>query len=183
MGDFKVESDFIYKGYTCVVVAQSLGHRCGYIGINEKNAFYEKDYDDMYEIEVHGGLTYAGGGNNSDYPIESNLWWFGFDCAHGRDANDLGIIKELNEGRNLDFLLTTSNHGTVRTLEYCIQECKNVVDQIIDMNEKEVKMVTITQKEYDCLVNSSKMLDALENNGVDNWCGFSDAQAEFNDKN
>ena len=46
------------------------------------------DDDERIRIEAyfqcHGGITYAGGGENSKYPIESDLWWFGFDCAHAK---------------------------------------------------------------------------------------------------
>lgn len=39
-----------------------------------------------YYINVHGGITYAGG--NKDYPVKNtnNLWWFGFDCCHDTDT-------------------------------------------------------------------------------------------------
>ena len=64
------------------------------------------DEDERIRIEAyfqcHGGITYAGGGEHSDYPIESDLWWFGFDCGHAGDKSDLdyaiqkfpGHIKE-----------------------------------------------------------------------------------------
>lgn len=43
------------------------------------------DEDERIRIEAyfqcHGGITYAGGGEHSSYPIESDLWWFGFDCG------------------------------------------------------------------------------------------------------
>jgi len=34
-------------------------------------------------LNVHGGITYSGGCN--DYPVKSELWWFGFDCNHYGD--------------------------------------------------------------------------------------------------
>ena len=41
------------------------------------------DEDERIRIEAyfqcHGGITYAGGGENSEYPIKSDLWWFGFE--------------------------------------------------------------------------------------------------------
>lgn len=42
-------------------------------------------------------------------------------------------------------------------------------------NEKQ--MVTITKEEYESLIEDSLMLLALENAGVDNWNGYSDAMA------
>ena len=163
MKEFKTESEFEYKGYTCVVLAQRLGHRCGYIGFNKENLFYEKDYDDMCEIDVHGGLTYAGGGSNSKYPIESDLWWVGFDCAHGGDAKDLNIIRELNdENEHLNFLLSMSNYGTVKSLEYCIQECRNVVNQMIKINNKAKAKNSFSQV-IKHIINGTTTIVTLEN--------------------
>jgi hypothetical protein len=43
-------------------------------------------------FDVHGGITYANGG---DYPVESDgLWWFGYDCAHWDDAKDFSLIED-----------------------------------------------------------------------------------------
>ena len=42
----------------------------------------------LSDFSCHGGLTYSGGGENSSYPISSDLWWFGFDCAHCGDEPD-----------------------------------------------------------------------------------------------
>jgi len=35
-------------------------------------------------FDVHGSLTFSGGGDKG-YPVESDLWWFGFDCSHAGD--------------------------------------------------------------------------------------------------
>lgn len=40
-------------------------------------------------------------------------------------------------------------------------------------------MVTITISEYEALRRDSLLLAALENQGVDNWGGYSDAYQEF----
>ena len=42
---------------------------------------------DLY-FNVHGSLTYSGD-NDGTYPVESNLWWLGFDCGHYGDGRDL----------------------------------------------------------------------------------------------
>lgn len=56
------------------------------------------DEDDRIRVEAyfncHGGITYSGGGEKSTYPIESDLWWFGFDCAHCDDGKDLDLAIE-----------------------------------------------------------------------------------------
>lgn len=41
------------------------------------------------------------------------------------------------------------------------------------------EMITITKKEYEELQKDSWKLCCLENYGVDNWCGYSDAMEEY----
>jgi len=38
------------------------------------------------------------------------------------------------------------------------------------------EMITIPLKEYEQLLKDSEWLSCLEGAGVDNWCGYSDAQ-------
>lgn len=65
-GRYIVEREFEHAGYKCVVVFQSLGHRCGYVGIPITHPLYGKGYDECPDISCHGGLTYADGGKNSN---------------------------------------------------------------------------------------------------------------------
>lgn len=67
--------------------------------------------------DVHGGLTFSDGFDT--YPVKSELWWFGFDCAHYGDspidADDFGF-----------------HGGVVRSKEYCVQECERLARQIVE---------------------------------------------------
>lgn len=79
-------------------------------------------------FDVHGSITYANA--NPTYPVEStNLWWFGFDCAHFRDATDFESLRkyypDVYEPPNL-FV----NGGEIRTLEYCKEECLSLSKQL-----------------------------------------------------
>lgn len=86
-----------------------------------------------YYFDVHGGITYAGGQN---YPVESDLWWFGFDCAHCGDGKDLdkaleyGIIDADYYNRISEIDRQFPTYGVVRSLEYCGDECKNLARQL-----------------------------------------------------
>jgi len=134
--DYKVEKDWIHNGLRCVVIlSTTLGHRCGYVGVPKDNPLFEKDYREIdFLIEVHGGLTYSGGGNESKYPVKSDLWWFGYDCAHSGDGKDLLNCKP--EVLKLEIKFPTG--GVVRTLDYCITECERMAEQI---NKIEVQKV------------------------------------------
>jgi hypothetical protein len=60
-------------------------------------------------VDVHGGLTFSDG--HHEYPVASDLWWFGFDCAHAGD----------------DF----PNGG--QPLEYVINECEGMAKQLTEI--------------------------------------------------
>ncbi|MCX6840557.1 MAG: hypothetical protein NTX35_22465, partial [Verrucomicrobia bacterium] len=73
-----------------------------------------------YVFEVHGGLTYSGTGKGK-YPVESHLWWFGYDCGHAGDAPAPG-------SRMAEYGI---HEGDVhRTLEYCESECESLAKQL-----------------------------------------------------
>lgn len=73
-----------------------------------------------YVFEVHGGLTYSGG--SGKYPVESDDWWFGYDCGHASDAPAPGARMSM----------FSFNDGVHRTLDYCIDECESLAKQIVD---------------------------------------------------
>ena len=95
-----------YKGYKIAVVWHpDHKYRCAYVLIPYWHKLYEVDYNDM-QVECHGGLTYSG-----HYLLDKKYpgWWIGFDCAHGGDTPEKCDLK------------------------FCINECRNIVDQIREM--------------------------------------------------
>lgn len=155
MKNYCVESEFTYRGLKCVVVMQAWGHRCGYVGIPQKHPLYGKkcgerlrarsalDIDDYFK--VHGGLTYSEGSDN--YPIPSDLWWFGFDCNHCFDkcdyesakklfSDDLAVLRSLERRKKMD-----EDYGInreIRSCEYVKEQCKRLAEQLADFEEEEV---------------------------------------------
>ncbi len=94
-------------GLKAYVLFVNGSHHCGYVESPEK--FIEDSYDSHYDIDVHGGLTFAG--TISDI---NESWLFGFDAAHLGDktaySNDPGDI--------------------FRDLDYMINECEALAKQI-----------------------------------------------------
>lgn len=95
---------------------------------------------DIY-FNVHGSLTYSGPGNGKDkagntvgYPVESELWWFGFDCAHYDDGVDIqqafkyGLVRAQDITDN--YAAYTGLDGIVRSQEYVEHECRSLAEQI-----------------------------------------------------
>lgn len=99
------------------------------------------DEDDRVRIDAyfycHGGITYAGGGEHSNYPIESDLWWFGFDCGHCDDAKEFELAYErfpkYRESISLQIESEKKFHIDgliVRTEQYVADECRNLAEQL-----------------------------------------------------
>ena len=63
-------------------------------------------------FDVHGGITYSGGGDG--YPADGDEWWFGFDCAHAGDATGSSLFPG----------------GVLRTREYVESECESLAEQL-----------------------------------------------------
>lgn len=113
--------EFDYKGYRCSFKRHpELLHLCGYIEIPKGHPLYGMNYTQIeerynYELPTHGGLTFAGRFDDSNYLI-------GFDCAHSCDyAPGLGYF---------------GGYEIYRTAEYVENTIKDIVDFII---EKEVE--------------------------------------------
>ena len=105
------------------------------------------DEDDQVRLGsyfmVHGGITYTDGGKDFHHPVDSNLWWFGFDCGHTGDCPDYDLLEELfGDNEMVRHRLEDRwlyEEYPVRDLEYVQQECKNLVDQIINLVNKSYK--------------------------------------------
>lgn len=133
-----VESRFEYRGYPCIVIFQPLGHRCGCVGLPEKNRFYGLDYNEI-DVNCHGGLTYSS--NHLYEQKDTNIWWIGFDCAHCDDARDYTSLRKYytdNRSKNMidnwealdqKYPIPDSH---VRELAYVAKECKNIIDQLCE---------------------------------------------------
>ncbi len=61
-----------------------MGIACGYVGVPRGHPYFGKGCDDV-DVQVHGGLTFAGYWED----IDSEIWWLGFDCGHAFDLDDL----------------------------------------------------------------------------------------------
>lgn len=104
------------------------------------------DDDERIKIDAyfrcHGGITYSGGGKNSEYPIESDLWWFGFDCAHCGDGKDLQYAYEkfpqyrdsIKQSMECERMFPIEGE-VIRSAEYVADECKRLAEQLKEYAE------------------------------------------------
>lgn len=140
-----LEKSFEYRGYKCVVLMTEMGHRCGYVGIPKENSLYNKYYDELNKyIGCHGGLTYSS--SELHCVNDKDMWWIGFDCAHIDDRPDFEtakqmfkdnkkVIKSLETIEEVMEETTIYKVGTVKTLDFCEAQCKDIVKQVIILDE------------------------------------------------
>ena len=139
-----IEELFLYKGYPCVVKFHPAGYRCGYVGISEFNRLYDLEKHVMnMKIFCHGGITYDETYLAGD--AREGFRWIGFDCNHLGDGCDYDLAKE-RYGDDEDFEIwmldndimsskyhSGTNYGTIRTKDYVVSQCINIVDQLVAM--------------------------------------------------
>ena len=106
-------------GYEAEVLAMPMGHRCGYVTVPEGHPCADKDYNEL-RVDVHGGLTY---GHNRK---------FGFDCAHWDDAKDPALMSEEYRKIYSEWPMF-DEFGTIRTLEFCVDECESLASQLKEL--------------------------------------------------
>ena len=108
-GVWDLEPDFEHwvdhhSGLPCMIKRQWNGTLCGYVGVPPTHPLYGLNQDRLYghiDINVHGGLTYAG--ENVQYGYDG-FWWYGFDCMHYRDAAPWDYGSDAGYYRNYENL-------------------------------------------------------------------------------
>jgi hypothetical protein len=145
------EVKFNYKGMECLVRRMAEhencshddrrfgGYLCGYVAVPFGHPYYQKRYEDM-DIECHGGLTF---GECAD------SHWIGFDCSHSMDYSpSLEYLKKtatwMKDFRDREEELKKKfnlQHNPIfnksyKNIEYCINECKSIADQLIEAAKK-----------------------------------------------
>lgn len=111
-----------YRGYNYFIISYGI-HPCAYVELPKDHPLYGIsfiDIEDMYNINVHGGLTYS----SDSFLILDNTWIIGWDYAH---FNDYSIFSE-----SCSFL-----HDLHKwTTEEIIDECISVINQL-----EEIKLI------------------------------------------
>ena len=144
----------VYNGHDYIVRFYDMGHRCGYVRVNEKSLFdkIKKTYDELYDpdnkynIECHGGLTFCEEFSQPDRGFTKAGCWIGFDCAHFNDLPDIHTALKLfpaTPDKKVSYWI--DNHRTpadtnaaVRGVEYVENNCKSIIDQLIKLGDPEV---------------------------------------------
>lgn len=86
-------------------------------------------------FDVHGSLTFSGNGKDGAYPVESDLWWFGYDCGHCDDAPSSEYCQQQRDKYPDKPFMWHECDGVHRDLDYCVQQCESLARQIVDRTE------------------------------------------------
>lgn len=146
-GEWVEEVDFVkfeYKAIGCLIGRISVldgpkqdfvsgGYLCGYVNIHKDHEMYGiiDNYD--VDLDVHGGVTY------SDFIGDD--FYIGFDCAHSGDYIPSTEWFKKNSTHMIEFykkfpipkeyLQNYLFNPVYRNIDFCIEECKKLVNQII----------------------------------------------------
>ena len=130
------EKRFEYKGFPCVVVMQALCFRTGYVGVPKGHKLYGKQAESE-TIDCHGGVTYCK--HHLIGQEDKDVWWIGYDTGHCFDGYDEESAKKLFKDypEAIEMIEQTAivrslNNYKGATLEYCEEQCRSMVEQIIE---------------------------------------------------
>jgi hypothetical protein len=115
-----------HAGYEWIVTNNGLGFRCGYVRLPMGHPWHGQKTDDLDDVQVHGGITFA----DPDVDCgkgEDSAWWIGFDCFHcGADLPDPSLRCKDPMIYNMFSLFTGAE---IRTQEYVESECRSLCEQ------------------------------------------------------
>lgn len=116
-GPWQTEPDRVlwrHNGIVCLALRHvRWGNWCAYVGVGPDHPYHrhsESDVPEAVQEAAHGGLTFAGECMDDDRPMRERvchvpepgeadeLWWFGFDCAHGFDLAPGMVAFEREHG-------------------------------------------------------------------------------------
>ena len=164
MNNLNIEELANYKGFTYMVVAFDMGHRCGYVKIPSKHPLFGKGYSDnsSFSPEVLQNLPIGDRGMialiTMDpafvrivdlFDVHGSLtfagnywddkdWWLGFDCAHAGDAKDVTIMSKKYQEVEAKYLSWREPGDKVWRQADVAGQCKSLIIQIIHYFPEEV---------------------------------------------
>jgi len=137
--------DWQHAGLPCLALRgpDHAGHWCGYVAVPPGHPLHGKDYD-APDVSVHGGLTYADRCRDHICHVPQpgepdDVWWFGFDCAHGGDF--IPAMHARTRGLGYPFDDRAYDHATAvaadtwmvdvyRTIDYVQDETNRLAEQL-----------------------------------------------------
>lgn len=112
------------SGLRAVILLVRGSHHCGYVELPEHLGKPDYDESPIMELNVHGGVTYAG-----ELPEMDSKYVAGYDCAH---YGDLMKCPEELKGTSMEHSFMYSE-GIWRDVDYCTNECESLAKQLVNI--------------------------------------------------
>lgn len=112
------------SGLRAVILLVRDSHHCGYVEVPEHLGKPGYDESPVMELNVHGGVTYAG-----ELPEMDGKYVVGYDCAH---YGDLMKCPEELKGTSMEHSFMYSE-GIWRDVDYCTNECESLANQLVNI--------------------------------------------------
>jgi hypothetical protein len=151
-----VEYDKMIGKYHLVASFMTRGYRCGYLGMPVEEWIEHNKIEPYYfdGLKVHGGVTFG-----YEHPAaisvgKAGYGYIGFDCNHIGDNKDFDKIREY--GFDMKDIyeedLDNVHPGTVKTLQYVIDELKILLQNHRDSDGKIAKYCNNNSELYDFIL-------------------------------
>lgn len=113
-----------HAGFPVLAVRNELGNWCGYVGVPPGHPWRGGNNDDLDNVRVHGGITYASPCQGAICHVPApgepdDVLWIGFDCAHAYDLVP-GMLQFQRGGHAGD---------VYRSLAYVQEQTRALADQ------------------------------------------------------
>lgn len=124
--------EFKHAGLPCIMRrVPGRGHWCGYAAVPPGHPFHGR-HNEYVPVDVHGGLTYAEGCADDvchvpDPGEPDDVWWFGFDCAHGGDLSP--------SANALSSFYFRSSRDVYRDITYVRSETERLAEQLAALKQ------------------------------------------------
>lgn len=125
--------EFEHLGMPCIIHRNDFGAWCGYVAVSKNHPAYKRDYDELQDIDVHGGLTYSEKCQGSichKTDKDDDVWWLGFDCAHFDD-----LVPYTNLPSEIREKIFSPTLGIYRDQEYVTAETKRLAEQLAELSK------------------------------------------------
>lgn len=132
-------------GLPSIVIMNTIGFRCGYVGVPATHPLYGVNYGKVSEallnedgeqttpeaeFNVHGGLTFSGWAGLLSEDCQ-DFWWFGFDCGHAYDLPSPEYIAKISAISPISAGLYDQKMGVHRSNEFVQQHCEELAMQLV----------------------------------------------------
>jgi len=124
----------------CMIVRGPSGALCGYVGVPPGHPLHGVEYENFdVDVYAHGGITFTGECQEGEHGIchvpepgePEDVWWIGFDCAHGFD-----VMPAIDADLRRVGYVGSSRHS----LATAYKDVAYVTDQVRDLAQRLVEM-------------------------------------------